>query len=334
MHGLGHVSYSSDGGQIAPQFRDPVPWRVSAASIWEPGYVLRGSPGGVGFLGICVSSSAIVAVGGSVCVTGDLNATTWTPRTIAAGTYRAAAASGSTVVAVGDGVAASSTDNGATWTTRAIPAGVYRAVMQVGAGFCAVGDNVCATSPDGATWTSRTIPAGTYYGIAQLGSLLCAVGGGNSGATSSDGGATWVSHLTPAINPRSIAASSTAFCIYGSAGAGAISTDGATWISSSLPALAAGKTFADIAVPGRTFVAVSSDATVALLSRDLDCSAWLAAQVAVMPMVFVNGSIETSVTLGNFGATAWTGKVLVAAAGGSDSGVLVSGFIPGVLWNA
>jgi len=88
--------------------------------------------------------------------------------------------------------------NGSSWTSRTIPAGTYHKIIYANSLFIAVGASKCATSPDGITWTERTIPAGTYTALAYSPTLdLFLAMGDNLAATSPDG-ITWTSRTAPA----------------------------------------------------------------------------------------------------------------------------------------
>ncbi|MBI5297950.1 MAG: WD40 repeat domain-containing protein [Chloroflexi bacterium] len=131
------------------------------------------------------------SVGASVCYT-SANATTWTARTIPAGTYYAVGYKSSLYVAVGANVCATST-NGTSWTSRTISAGTWRAVTWASALslWIAVGDGgKIATSPDGTTWTARTSPtAGDWRAVAWSGTRLVALS--STGMIESTDGVTW-----------------------------------------------------------------------------------------------------------------------------------------------
>jgi hypothetical protein len=102
-----------------------------------------------------------------------------------------------TLAAVGVSEAYTSA-NGSSWTSRTIPAGTYNKIIYADSLFVAVGASKCATSPDGITWTERTIPAGTYTALAYSPTLdLFLAMGDNLAATSPDG-ITWTSRTAPA----------------------------------------------------------------------------------------------------------------------------------------
>jgi hypothetical protein len=103
----------------------------------------------------------------------------------------------STLAAVGIDVAYTSTD-GSSWTSRTIPAGTYNKIIFADSLFVAVGASKCATSPDGTTWTERTIPAGTYTALAYSPTLDLFLAMGSNLASTSPDGITWTSRTAPA----------------------------------------------------------------------------------------------------------------------------------------
>lgn len=215
---------------------------------YTTGMVVRVGPGGS-------AAAQFVAVNNSSAATSP-DGTTWTPRTMPAGTFYSVAWNGTVFVAVGTGAACASTPDGVTWTGRTIPAGDYYAVAWTGALFVAVGANVCATSPDGVTWTPRAIPAGTYDGIAWSGSTLVAVGfvvAGVSACASSPDGVTWAPRTLPAGTYYGVAWNGARFVAVG-ASVAAASPDGATWASVSIPA----GTYQAVAWNGSVFAAVGT----------------------------------------------------------------------------
>jgi len=102
-----------------------------------------------------------------------------------------------TLAAVGVDSAYTST-NGSSWTSRTIPAGTYNKIIYADSLFVAVGASKCATSPDGITWTERTIPAGAYTALAYSPTLDLFLAMGDNLATTSPDGITWTSRTAPA----------------------------------------------------------------------------------------------------------------------------------------
>jgi hypothetical protein len=131
------------------------------------------------------------------------DATTWTTRTIPAGTYNAITTNGSLFVAVGASVCATSPD-GITWTARTIQAGTWNSVewSSALALFVAVGDGIISTSPDGITWTARTVPeANNWTGItwsSTLAIFLIVANDGTNRIASSVDGINWILLTTQA----------------------------------------------------------------------------------------------------------------------------------------
>lgn len=114
-------------------------------------------------MAITQSSGLRVAVGTSVCYTSP-DGTTWTSRTIPAGTYYGVTYGNSLYVAVGASVVATSTD-GTTWTART-PAAlntwrdvIYSSTLALFIAVASDGASRTMTSADGITWTASTANA-------------------------------------------------------------------------------------------------------------------------------------------------------------------------------
>lgn len=138
-----------------------------------------------------------------------------------------------TLAAVGVNAAYTSA-NGSSWTSRTIPAGTYNKVIYADSLFVAVGASKCATSPDGITWTARTIPAGTWLGLAYSSTLDLFVAVGDNLLCTSPDGITWTTRTAIADQAwQAVAWSSTLAQFFAVSLDGdnriASSTDGINW---------------------------------------------------------------------------------------------------------
>jgi hypothetical protein len=221
---------------------------VAATSPDATTWTGRTIPAGTYYTG-CVWNGTVFAAAGNSVAASSPDGITWTSRTIGAGFYYAAAWNGTVFVAIGT-VGATSPD-GITWTTRTIPAATYQGVAWNGTSFAAVGNAVVATSPDGITWTAGTMAAGNYYAVRWNGTVFAAVGV-NVAATSPDG-ITWTARTIPAGTYYGVDWNGSLFSAVG-LNVAATSPDGITWTVQTIPA----GQYNGVAWSGNVFVATGA----------------------------------------------------------------------------
>lgn len=180
------VAVSSDGTNRVQTSPDGITWTARSIANYPWQRVCWAAE--IGKFCVVSNSSVYSALSDSTII----------PNTIG----NSVASNGTISVSVGNSKCFTTTD-GTTWTERTIPAGTYNAVcwsddLNL---FVAVGSsNLCATSPDGITWTSRTISNGTWNGVAyspELG-LFVAVSSATNYVATSPNGITWTARTATA----------------------------------------------------------------------------------------------------------------------------------------